>query len=133
MSQQPIRDLNSIYRTCIVHTYVDDDDDDERLFLYVFTPKADDECYTCALNCAMTWPQNPSTCAYIYIYIYVERGRVLLNVSGAPGVGKRRLVLQKCNSEHRISLYLQGVIYIYRLPDEIVLFTIRENILIHLL
>ncbi len=34
------------------------DDDDERLL--VFPPKADDKCYTCALNYAMTWLQNPS-------------------------------------------------------------------------
>lgn len=87
MSQQPIRDLNSIYRTCIVHTYIDDDAD-ESLFLYVFTPKADDECYTCALNCAMTWPQNPSTCAYIYIYTHIEREREFYLTSAAPGCGQ---------------------------------------------
>ena len=42
-----------MYNVCD-HNY----DDDESLF--VFPPKADDKCYTCALNYAMTWLQNPS-------------------------------------------------------------------------
>ena len=27
---------------------------------FVFPPKANDKCYTCAFNYAITWPQNPS-------------------------------------------------------------------------